>query len=218
MPILWHGGVSYSDRYFKNNTFEFLNIKHDFSNEVNWNHDQYGKLWTYNLNYFDFLNQHELTKEEGLYLIQNYIENEAHLKDGKEPYPISLRLINWVKFLAENNIKEDQIDTVLYHHTRILMYNLEYHLLGNHLLENAFALFFGAYYFQDDQIYSKSKKLLTLQLEEQILKDGAHYELSVMYHQILFHRLLDCIQLIVLNPTRKEDNLLLFLKEKEPPV
>lgn len=213
-PIHWHGGVSYSDRYFKNNIFEFLNIRHDFSNKIDWNHDQYGKLWTYNLNYFDFLNQHKVTKEKGLYLIQNYLENDTHLKDGKEPYPISLRVINWVKFLSKNNIKEDQVDDILYHHTRTLINNLEYHLLANHLLENAFALFFVAYYFQDDQIYSKSKKLLILQLDEQILEDGAHYELSAMYHQILFHRLLDCIQLIVLNPTWKEDNLKEFLVKK----
>lgn len=214
IPIQWHGGVSYSNRYFKNNKFEFLNIKHDFSNKIDWNHDQYGKLWTYNLNYFDFLNQHKVTKEEGLLLIQNYIENDTQLKDGKEPYPTSLRLINWVKFLSKNNIKEAQIDDVLYHHTRTLICNLEYHLLANHLLENAFALFFGAYYFQDDQIYSKSKKLLISQLDEQILEDGAHYEISAMYHQILFHRLLDSIQLIVLNPNWKEDNLQEFLVKK----
>ena len=40
------------------------------------------------------------------------------------------------------------INQTLYNHYQLLLNNLEYHLLGNHLLENAFSLLFGAYYFQ----------------------------------------------------------------------
>ena len=81
-------------------------------------------------------------------------------------------------------------------------------------MENAFSLLFGAYYFQDNILYNKSKKLLISELNEQILNDGAHYELSPMYHQILFLRLLDCINLIKLNKSWKLDNLMSFLEEK----
>ncbi len=212
--IVWNGGILYSNRYASNNSFEFLNIKHEFSDQIDWNYDAYGKLWTYNLNYFDFLNQIDMSKEIGLNLIQDYVNKDAFLKDGKEPYPISLRLINWMKFLSKSQVKNEKIDEVLYHHTRILVFNLEYHLLANHLLENAFALLFSSYYFQNQKLYSKSKKLLITQLNEQILKDGAHYELSPIYHQILFHRLLDCIQLILLNPSWQSDNLQSFLEDK----
>lgn len=212
--IRWEGGIKYSNRYFKNQSFEFVNINHQFSNGIDWNYGEYGKLWTYNLNYFDFLNQSDFSRDQGLRLINDYIENEDELKDGKEPYPITLRIINWVKFLSANKVNNPKIDEILYHHLRILLNNLEYHLLANHFLENAFALLFGAYYFQDNTIYLTSKKLLTSQLDEQILEDGAHYELSVMYHQILFHRLLDCIQLIRLNSSWKKDDLLSFLEEK----
>src|SRR5690554_6062835 len=38
-------------------TFEFLNIKHIFQNGIDWNYPGHGRLWTYNLNYFEFLNQ-----------------------------------------------------------------------------------------------------------------------------------------------------------------
>ena len=72
-------------------------------------------------------------------------------------------------------------------------------MLGNHLLENAFSLLFGAYYFQDEKLYTKSYDLLISELNEQVLKDGAHFELSPMYHQIILSRLLDSIQLIKLN-------------------
>ena len=214
-PIVWENRIDYDNSYFKKeNSFTFLNIPHSFSDKINWNINQFGKLWTYNLNYFDFLNQENISKETGLQLIQDFIKNDALLKDGKEPYPISLRGINWVKFLSNNQVKDELINNTLYFHYCILFKNLEYHLLGNHLLENAFSLLFGAYYFQDEELYNKSKNLLISELNEQVLKDGAHFELSPMYHQIILLRLLDSIQLIKLNSEWKKDDLLSFLEAK----
>ena len=213
--IIWKNRIDYDNSYFKKeNSFTFLNIFHSFSDKINWNINQFGKLWTYNLNYFDFLNQENISKEIGLQLIQDFIKNDATLKDGKEPYPISLRGINWVKFLSNNQVKDELINNTLYFHYCILFKNLEYHLLGNHLLENAFSLLFGAYYFQDEKLYNKSKNLLISELNEQVLKDGAHFELSPMYHQIILLRLLDSIQLIKLNSEWKKDDLLSFLEAK----
>ena len=214
--ITWVSKLSYKNSYFKKeNTFTFLNISNSFSGKIDWNLNKYGKLWTYNLNYFDFLNQENISKEAGILLIKDYVNNNSFLKDGKEPYPISLRGINWVKFLSLNQIKDEFINNTLYHHYCILLKNLEYQLLGNHLLENAFSLLFGAYYFQDEILYIKSKKLLIRELNEQILRDGGHYELSPMYHQLIFTRLLDCIQLIQLNTNWKQDNLIVFLLENQ---
>lgn len=214
-PISWKDGIyNYTSFDSKELTFKFLNISHSFNDKIDWNYQKYGKLWTYNLNYFDFLNQDSISKEDGISLIEDYIKNENVLLDGKEPYPISLRGINWIKFLSKNKISNSDIDKILYNDFIVLSENLEYHLLGNHLLENAFSLLFGAYYFQDELIYIKSKELLKKELNEQILNDGAHFELSPMYHQILFSRLLDCIHLIKLNNFWKSDNLLLFLISK----
>jgi hypothetical protein len=214
-PIEWENRFDYDNSYFKKeNSFIFLNISHSFFDKINWNFNQFGKLWTYNLNYFDFLNQENISKETGLRLVQDFIKNDALLKDGKEPYPISLRGINWVKFLSNNKVKNVIINNTLYFHYCILFKNLEYHLLGNHLLENAFSLLFGAYYFQDGDLYKKSKNLLISELNEQVLKDGAHFELSPMYHQIILLRLLDSIQLIKLNSAWKKDDLISFLEQK----
>ena len=74
--------------------------------------------------------------------------------------------------------------------------NLEYHILGNHLLENAFSLLFGSIYFNDDSFFEISEKILLEQLDEQILNDGAHFELSPMYHCITLHKVLDSINLL----------------------
>ena len=214
-PIVWENGFNYENSYLdKNNSFVFLNLSHSFSDKIDWNNNRFGKLWAYNLNYFDFLNQENISKETGLILIQDFIENDDLLKEGKEPYPISLRGINWVKFLSNNEVKDELINNTLYFHYCILFKNLEYHLLGNHLLENAFSLLFGAYYFQDEKLYNKSKNLLISELNEQVLKDGAHFELSPMYHQIILSRLLDGIQLIKLNSEWKKDDLLSFLETK----
>jgi len=214
-PIVWKNILNHHNSYsIKDNSFTFLNISHSFSDKINWNIDQFGKLWNYNLNYFDFLNQENISKETGLLLIQDFIENDNLLKDGKEPYPISLRGINWVKFLSNNQLKDEVINNTLYFHYCFLFKNLEYHLLGNHLLENAFSLLFGAYYFQDEKFYTKSYDLLISELNEQVLKDGAHFELSPMYHQIILTRVLNSIQLIKLNSTWKKNDLISFLEQK----
>lgn len=211
--IFWQNKFNYENSYLvKDNSFVFLNLSHSFTDKIDWNYNRFGKLWTYNLNYFDYLNQENISKETGIILIKDYIKNDNLLLDGKEPYPISLRGINWVKFLSKNKVNEEFIDNTLYNHYYILLKNIEYHLLGNHLLENAFSLLFGSFYFQDEKLYSKSKKILITELNEQILEDGSHFELSPMYHQIMLFRLLDCIQLIKLN-SWKNDDLLNLLEE-----
>ena len=199
--------------YTEKNTFTFLNKSKQFDDGIDWNFSKYGKLWTYNLNYFDFLNQEELSKETGLKLITQYISSEDKILDGLEPYPLSLRNINWIKFVSRYSIKDPKIDTTLFLNYKRLIDNLEYHLLGNHLLENGFSLLFGAYFFKNDKFYIKAKKILLTQLKEQILDDGAHFELSPMYHQIILFRLLDSIFLIK-NNVWKQDDLLSLLEEK----
>ena len=198
---------------YSGETFTFLNLSHTFEGAIDWNCSEHGKLWAYNLTYFDFLQQEGLGKEEGLILIHHFMDRIASMKDALEPFPISLRGINWIKFLICHNIKEQSIDDCLYAQYAILLDNLEYHLLGNHLLENGFGLLFGAYYFQDEKLYEKAKGILESELEEQILDDGAHFELSPMYHQIMLFRVLDCINLAQNNPW-KQDGLLMFIEDK----
>lgn len=193
---------------YKNSEFTMLNLSKRFESKIDWNFADYGKLWTYNLTYFEYLN-----KKEDVSLIYDFIENICSVKDGLEPFPISLRGINWIKFLIKERIKDQKIDDSLYAQYYILMDKLEYHLLGNHLLENCFSLLFGAYYFQDEIFYKKAKDILEKELNEQILDDGAHFELSPMYHQLMLFRVLDCINLVQNNIWKKQE-LLEFLENK----
>ncbi|MFX4233905.1 heparinase II/III domain-containing protein [Aliarcobacter butzleri] len=192
----------------KDNEFTMLNLSKKFNDKIDWNFSEYGKLWTYNLTYFEYLKE-----KENISLIYDFIENISSIKDGLEPFPISLRGINWIKFLSKHQIKDRNIDDNLYAQYYILIDKLEYHLLGNHLLENGFSLLFGAYYFQNEVFYKKAKKILTKELDEQILDDGAHFELSPMYHQLMLFRVLDCINLVQNNNWKNKD-LLMFLEGK----
>lgn len=194
-------------------TFTFLNHSVTFESSIDWNCTEHGKLWTYNLTYFDFLHQHTMTKNDGLNLIHDFIAHSSTLQDALEPFPISLRGINWIKFLQQHNIRDQIIDDSLYAQYHILLDNLEYHLLGNHLLENSFSLLYGAYYFQDKQFYKSARTILTAEFYEQILADGAHFELSPMYHQIMLYRVLDCINLVQ-NNSWKDHELLSLLESK----
>ena len=211
--IIWKNRLFNSKCLLGPSHFSFLNQERKFSEKIDWDFQSYGKLWTYNLNYFDFLNQKGVSKDNGLALIYNYIENSSKTKVGIEPYPVSIRIMNWIKFISNHQIKDGCIDEILSKHLLLLYKNLEYHLLGNHLLENGFALLFGAYYFRNEAIYKKSRRILESELNEQILNDGAHFELSPMYHQLLLIRVLDCINLIGNNPWKK-DNLLEMMNEK----
>lgn len=197
-----------SNSEYLNRNFNFLNLSKNFNENIDWNYSKYGKLWTYNLTYFEYLK-----KEEDLFLIYDFIENIENVKDGIEPFPISLRGISWIKFLSKFKIKDKKVDDSLYGQYYILCDNLEYHLLGNHLLENGFSLLFGAYYFEDVYLYKKAKDILEVELKEQILLDGAHFEISPMYHQIMLFRVLDCINLVKNNKWQSQE-LLKLLEDK----
>lgn len=200
-------------KYFKK-SFTFLNKTKIFPEDIDWNFLGYGKLWNYNLNYFDFLNNSGLSKEVGLYLIKNHISMHKLLKEGLQSYPISLRSINWIKFVSKYKIQDSEINKILLSDYYRLMDNLEYDLMGNHLLENGFSILFGSYYFKNEIFYKRAIKIIKLQLEEQILSDGCHFELSPMYHQIILYRLMDCVYLVKNNLWKKEEEFLMFLEKK----
>jgi hypothetical protein len=206
----------YSNKsYFGQNTFSFLNQTHQFQKKIDWDYAGYGNLWIYNLNYFEFLHQSGFDKETGLRLIHDFIDQYKRLHAAYDSYPISLRNMFWIRFIIRHSIQDSRIDAFLYTTYKLLEKNLEYHLLGNHLLENAFSLLFGACYFHDVVLYQKAYRLLTLELNKQILSDGSHFELSSMYHQIILYRLLDSINLVKNNPIfNEQEKLRLFLKEK----
>jgi uncharacterized heparinase superfamily protein len=189
------------------NFFLFLNEKFKLS-EVGWDNPSLPKLWRYNLHYFDFLRQFEL-ENEGTQLqtavISKWInENPFGKGTAWEPYPTSLRIINWIKWQSKTKALTEEAKLSLWNQVRWLAKRPEYHLLGNHLFVNSKALLFASALFGlDDKssVYEKALRILTYELEEQFLADGAHFELSPMYHSLAMEDLLDLYQLTSFLPS-----------------
>lgn len=176
--------------------FTFLNRTYSPKDGViDWNGQQletagYGRLWTYHLNYFDFLNQPGLLPETGLVLIHDFIRQTGSLRDGLEPYPISLRVMNWIQFLSRHQLQHKAINQHLAAQIDLVSRRPEYHIGGNHLLENGFALLMGALFYRNKRWFAQGAALVQSELRTQVLADGGHYERSPMYHQLLLDQLL----------------------------
>jgi uncharacterized heparinase superfamily protein len=180
--------------------FEYLNLTRRYPKScVDWNDQSHGKLWNYNLQYLDFLKQEDVSINVKIDLVNDIYSWLWTGKLSLEPYPASLRIMNLIRFLSTREIDQsskDELIKFLVAEVTYLSKNLEFHLLANHLLENAFAWWMGALFFNHQEWIKKSSKLLKSQLEEQILADGAHYELTPMYHRIILFRVLEAYYLV----------------------
>lgn len=168
---------------------------------AHWNDRSRDKLWLYHLHYFDDLNARSATSRTSWHesLVERWIvENPPGRGVGWEPYPTSLRVVNWIKWALGGHRLSAAALLSLVVQARWLRRRLEYHLLGNHLLANAKALIFAGLFFTGDEAsrwYDKGMALLARELTEQVLADGGHFERSPMYHQIVLEDLLDLINL-----------------------
>lgn len=177
----------------ENNSFTFLNVEVKFGGSIDWSYDRNGKLWNYNLQYGNYLLQEEISFEKRIEWLRSLY---VWLQEGKislEPYPASLRAINAMRLLSCYKYSDEDVLHALHAELDFLYRRPEYHLLGNHLLENSFALIMGGAFFAEGSWLKKGKEILISELNEQILSDGAHFELSPMYHQIILFRLLELI-------------------------
>lgn len=199
----------------KDGRFNFLNKPYNFNEKIDWNFNQFGNLWNYNLNYMDYLLQEDIDSIIRLQFLEDFINNSNNKFLSYDPYPISLRGINWIKFLSIHKIQNQTINSSLYHQYIILRKRPEFHLQANHLLENGLSMIFCAFFFSDIKMWKFAKALVEKELKEQILDDGGHFELSPMYHQIIFERVLDVINMLKSNTIfDNQDELIELMEEK----
>lgn len=190
-----------SQRMLNKQSFCFLNEIHNITSATDWNNSQCSKLWLYNLHYFDDLTAIGAEKRTGRHreLIHRWIgENPPGKGNGWEPYPSSLRIVNWIKWALAGNQLNDRFVQSLVMQIRFLTQNIETHLLGNHLFANAKALLFAGLFFDGDEAknwYLLGRTLVERELSEQVLTDGGNFELSTMYHMIFLEDVIDLINL-----------------------
>ena len=190
--------------------FRFVGHEATLNRAADWNAPGQTKLWLYNLHYFDDLRADGMASRSQWHRdwMERWLaENPPRTGNGWEPYPLSLRVVNWMAWALAGNSPGPQVLHSLAVQMRTLGSALEFHLLGNHLLANAKALIFAGCFFsgpEADGWLRTGLDLLDAELDEQILGDGAHFELSPMYHAIILEDVLDLIQLGRLFPAELE--------------
>ncbi len=190
--------------------FHFVGHQGLLETAEDWNNAGQSKLWLYNLHYFDDLRAQDAPQRSQWHrdLIARWLaENPPGKGNGWEPYPTSLRIVNWTAWALAGNALSSGALASLATQARVLRETLEFHLLGNHLLANAKALIFAGCFFsgpEADGWLRTGLDLLAVQVKEQILGDGGHFELSPMYHAIILEDVLDLIQLARLFPAELE--------------
>lgn len=184
----------------KMDNFTFLNKSGRLS-ELGWDGSQREKLWRYNQHYFDDLNAVNADERVSWHqaLIKCWVnENQPGLGVGWDPYPTSLRIVNWIKYLLAGHSLDHESLQSLAVQTRWLSHRIEWHILGNHLFANAKALLFAGLFFEGTEAqkwFSIGLDIITQELPEQVLPDGGNFERSPMYHSIFLEDLLDLINL-----------------------
>ena len=162
-----------------------------------WDDPALAKLWRYNQHYFDDLAAVDAAARTAWHreLIARWID-ECPPGRGTawEPYPTSLRIVNWIKWLHAGNEPVPAMLNSLAAQVRFLGKRLEWHLLGNHLFVNAKALVFAGLFFQGDEADGWREagwRILRDEIPEQILDDGGQFERSPMYHALAVEDMLD---------------------------
>jgi uncharacterized heparinase superfamily protein len=180
---------------------------------IDWQAPDMSRLWQYHLHYADFVaalalgaqrGDDERWSDDALALVEDWIgANPPGRRPGWDPYPLSLRVVNWVIALAALGPRVDEerrgrIAGSLAAQGRFLARHLEWHLGGNHLLKNAKALFILGVALdcpEAEAWRARGRRLLLDEVERQILADGGHVERSPLYHGIVLEDVLDVLAL-----------------------
>ena len=198
-PGLWITSSERPTSLLDGESFHFLNVVGQVRNEADWNTPAQEKLWLYNLHYFDDLNAVGAADRSAWHraLVARWVEeNPPGVGNGWEPYPTSLRIVNWIKWALAGNELEPAWVHSLAVQARWLRRHIEWHLLGNHLFVNAKALVIACLFFAGDEAaewLAQGLKILGREVPEQVLLDGGHFELSPMYHAIILEDVLDLV-------------------------
>jgi uncharacterized heparinase superfamily protein len=198
--------------------FHFLNHERELD-DCGWDDPAEAKLWRYNQHYFDDMGAEDAAERAEWHyaLAARWIaENPPTRGTGWEPYPVSLRLINWIKWAIAGHTTPEMLHSMAIQ-ARWLTQRLEWHLLGNHLFINAKALYFAGHFFAGSEANTWLRTALNIfarELDEQFLADGAQFELSPMYHALALEDLLDLINVGRLYPDASTASLLPHLEAR----
>ena len=187
---------------FRLGSVTFLNSKRELDFPALWHDREASDLWLYHLHYLDDLDavSSEDRRSENASLLRAWIEQNPPFSGvGWDPYPLSIRTTNIVKFLGSaGDHSQDDFIPSLAQQAAALEKRIEYHLRANHLFENGKALVFAGTFLQGqdgDRWLDQGLEILQAECREQFLPDGGHFERSPMYHAIMLWGLCDLLEL-----------------------
>ncbi len=209
----WISFPLYDEKVNRDLEANFLNFTKKLNLPEDWNQEKPSKLWLYNLHYFDCLieKNSKYKRDFHLKLIDIWIkDNPFGCGSGWDPYPTSLRITNILKaWLCGLDIDKRTFES-LHIQANYLFENTERHLLGNHYFTNLKALLFAGIIFKEKPWLDLANSELLKELDEQVLEDGANFELSPMYHSIMLVDMLDMLN--ILNSYPEYSNRDLYIK------
>ena len=186
---------------------------------ADWNNEDISKLWVYNLHYFEDLLTKNADEKRNIHLqlLNSWVDQNPIRHDNCwEPYPSSLRIVNILKAWIGGLALSDKLFESLHSQASYLSNDLEKHLLGNHYFVNLKALLFAGVIFGNFRWVNCAEKGLVSEIPEQILQDGANFELSPMYHSLILVDMLDMYNLSRAYPTQVSSQLASLLEDYIP--
>jgi uncharacterized heparinase superfamily protein len=177
--------------------FTFLDDTRDLGFPPDWAAEEAPLLWRFNLHYHHFL--HLLAPEEAANLARHWAEhNPPDTPVAWHPYPTALRLLVWTKAdFGVLGTGTPGLAASLYQQAGHLYRGLETYHPGNHLLENARALVLAGRWAGEQgegpQWRQRGLDILLKETPDQVLPDGAYFERSPMYHQLMLEAYLDVL-------------------------
>lgn len=184
------------------NTFRLLNLDGNCSDASHWHNHGRSQLWIYNLHYFDDLNAKKSALRRPWHeeLVDRWIdENSPGSGAGWDAYPVSRRVVNWIKWSLRGNVLTAKARHSLAVQARWLARRVEFHLQGNHVFANAKALVCAGLYFEGEEAEGWLRyglSLMSAEISKQVLADGGHFERSPMYHAGFIEDLLDTVGIL----------------------
>ena len=173
--------------------------------KVTWEFEDKSALWIFNLHYFEYL--FPLVKAWKDTGEKKYLEKTTEIIGGwidanpvgRNPawasYTTALRIVTWIsyyEYVSEAVTEEFREKFLLSLHKQYvyLSGHLEKDILGNHYFEDLKSLALAAIFFNDEAVFKKALADFKIECKEEILPDGMHFELSPMYHKIIFEGVL----------------------------
>lgn len=182
-----------------------LHSSKDMNWKTTWEFKDKSALWNFNLHYFEYL--FPLVKawkdtgekkylDKTVEMIEGWIDaNAVGISPAWSSYTTALRIVTWISYygyVSDAVTKEfrEKFLSSLHQQYVYLSGHLEKDILGNHYFEDLKSLVLAAIFFMDGAVLEKALKDFKAECKEEILPDGMHFELSPMYHKIIFEGML----------------------------